>query len=64
MPYVKILINRDEEAALVNIAIKERRYPPQQIAYVLRQWLEREGLLPNAAATGPARPQESRCGQK
>lgn len=53
MPYVKVLIDYEEERALINASIRERRYPPQQIAYVLRRWLEDNRLLPNPTETGP-----------
>ncbi len=69
MPRVMITLDREEERALYDLALRERRKPPQQIAFLLRRWLEDNDLLPPAtpaaamapgprpATTGPARPQ-------
>lgn len=54
MPKMTVLLERDEERALQRLALRERRDPPQQLAYLLRLWLEDNHLLPNATETGPA----------
>lgn len=45
-------LDKDEKSALLNLAWKERRDPRQQAALLIRQQLERLGLLP-ATPTPP-----------
>ena len=56
MPTVKILLDDREREALVVLSRRERRDPRAQAAVILRQELERRGLLPipDAHAQGHA----------
>jgi len=45
-----IALEQPEYAALLDVALSELRNPADQLRYMLRQELERRGLLPQEAA--------------
>lgn len=50
MPKIFAPLDADEAKALVKLSLRERRDPRQQAAFLIRQQLERLGLLPSTPA--------------
>lgn len=46
MQRISITLNSEETAALIAYAQQSLRHPREQVRYVLRQELQRRGLLP------------------
>jgi hypothetical protein len=51
MTRVIVTLRNDEREALTRLALAEYRTPRDQARYILRQELERRGLLANTATT-------------
>lgn len=56
MPRIMISVTEEEKAALIRLGELERRDPRHQAALVVRQELERRGLLIGAPEFQPAVP--------
>lgn len=51
MTRITVILKREERAALMRLAQNERRDERAQAAWIIRQQLERLGLLPPAPST-------------
>lgn len=61
MQRISITLNSEETAALIAYAQANLRHPREQVRYVLRQELERQGLLAAYGGAADPMPIEEGC---